>query len=154
MITVEMVPPDILIKKLALYIKENMKTVTPPNWALYAKTASFKARVPDNPEEWWYIRAASILRKLYVNSHLGIETIRKVYGGRKRRGTRPEKFVKAPGHANRLILQQLEEAGLVQKVKGKGRILSPKGRSLLDKLSLEIFKELSDNNPSLKVYLE
>ncbi|MEM3856465.1 MAG: 30S ribosomal protein S19e, partial [Saccharolobus sp.] len=34
------------------------------------------------------------------------------------------------------------------------RILSPKGRSLLDKLSLEIFKELSDNNPSLKVYLE
>lgn len=154
MITVEMVPPDLFIKRLAMYIKENIKTVTPPDWAIFAKTASFKERVPDNPDEWWYIRAASLLRKLYINGTIGIEKTRVIYGGRKRRGTRPEKFVKAPGHANRLILQQLEKAGLVQKIKNKGRTLSPKGRSLLDRLALEIFKELADNNPSLKIYLE
>ncbi|QGA67690.1 30S ribosomal protein S19e [Sulfolobus sp. E11-6] len=154
MITAEMVPPDLLIKRLAIYLKENVKTVNPPEWTLLAKTANFKERVPDNSEDWWYIRAASLLRKLYINSIIGIEKTRTIYGGRKRRGTRPEKFVKAPGHANRLIFQQLEKAGLVQKVKNKGRSLSPKGRSLLDKLALEIFKELAENNTSLKVYLE
>ncbi|AOL16034.1 30S ribosomal protein S19e [Sulfolobus sp. A20] len=154
MITAEMVPYDILIKRLASYIKENVKTVSPPEWAIFAKTASFKERVPDNPEEWWYVRAASLLRKVYVNGSVGIEKSKIIYGGSKRRGTKPERSVRAPGHANRLILQQLEKAGLVQKVKNKGRVLTPRGRALLDKIAYEIFKELADNNPSLKVYLE
>jgi small subunit ribosomal protein S19e len=83
----------------------------------------------------------------------GISTSRTIYSGLKRRGTKPPHTVKAPGHANRLIFQQLEKAGLVIKTKN-GRSLSPKGRSLLDKLSYEIFKGMVENNPSLKKYLE
>jgi small subunit ribosomal protein S19e len=152
MITADMVPPNLLIDKLANYIKENVKEVQPPEWAFFAKTASYKERVPDDLENWWYVRAASLLRKLYKEA-FGISTSRTIYSGLKRRGTKPPHTVKAPGHANRLIFQQLEKAGLAIKTKN-GRSLSPKGRSLLDKLSYEIFKGLVENNPSLKKYLE
>ncbi len=152
MITAKMVPPDLLIKRLAEYLKENVKEVQPAEWSFYAKTASYNERVPDNPEEWWYIRAASLLRKLYIRRTIGIERLRKEYSWRKRRGAKPPRSVKAPGHAMRLMLRQLEKAGLVMKTQ-KGRTLSPKGRSLLDRLSYEIFKQLAENNPELKKYL-
>ncbi|MDW8034630.1 MAG: 40S ribosomal protein S19, partial [Nitrososphaerota archaeon] len=45
--------------------------------------------------------------------------------------------VRAGGAIIRRILQQLEDAGLVIKT-SKGRWLSPKGISLLDRLSFEI----------------
>ncbi|EHP68313.1 ribosomal protein S19E (S16A) [Metallosphaera yellowstonensis MK1] len=156
MITAKMVPPDLLVRRLADYLKENVKELQVPEWSLITKTTSFKERIPDEPEQWWYIRAASILRKLYVMNHFGVSESRRIYGGLKRRGTRPPISEKAPGHSTRLIFQQLERAGLVTKVKGAklGRTLTPAGRSLLDKLSYEIFIDLANNNPSLKKYLE
>ncbi|MEM0373983.1 MAG: 30S ribosomal protein S19e [Sulfolobaceae archaeon] len=154
MITPKMVPADLLVKRVAEYLKENVSSLKPPYWVYYAKTASYKERVPDNPEEWWYLRAASLLRKLYISSEpIGVETTRTIYSGRKRRGARPPITVKAPGHSARIIFQQLEKAGLVIKTT-KGRIISPKGRALLDRISYEIFKGLADQNPDLKKYLE
>lgn len=156
MITAKMVPPELLVKKLAEYLKENVKELQAPEWSLIAKTASFKERIPDDPEQWWYMRAASILRKLYIRNHFGVSESMRIYGGLKRRGTKPPISTRAPGHSTRLIFQQLERAGLVTKVKGArlGRTLTPAGRSLLDKLSYEIFIELANKNPSLKKYLE
>ncbi|MCQ4366330.1 MAG: 30S ribosomal protein S19e [Sulfolobales archaeon] len=152
MITAEMVPADLLIKRLADYLKENVKEVKPKEWSFYAKTASYNERVPDNPEEWWYIRAASLLRKLYLKGPIGVSRLRSEYSWRKRRGSRPPKSVKAPGHAIRVMMQQLEKAGLVKSTK-EGRILTGKGRSLIDKLSYEIFKSLAEKNPELSKYL-
>ncbi|MCQ4406593.1 MAG: 30S ribosomal protein S19e [Sulfolobaceae archaeon] len=152
MITAEMVPADLLIKRLADYLKENVKEVKPKEWSFYAKTASYNERVPDNPEEWWYIRAASLLRKLYLKGPIGVSRLRSEYSWRKRRGSRPPKSVKAPGHAIRVMMQQLEKAGLVKSTK-EGRILTGKGRSLIDKLSYEIFKSLAEKNPELGKYL-
>jgi len=152
MITAEMVPADLLIKRLADYLKENVKEVKPKEWSFYAKTASYNERVPDNPEEWWYIRAASLLRKLYLKGPIGVSRLRSEYSWRKRRGSRPPKSVKAPGHAIRVMMQQLEKAGLVKSTK-EGRTLTGKGRSLIDKLSYEIFKSLAEKNPELSKYL-
>jgi len=152
MITAKMVPADLLIRRLADYLKENVKEVKPKDWSFYAKTASYNERVPDNPEEWWYIRAASVLRKLYLKGPIGVSRLRSEYSWSKRRGTRPPKSVKAPGHAIRVMMQQLEKAGLVKSTK-EGRILTGKGRSLIDKLSYEIFKSLAEKNPELSKYL-
>jgi small subunit ribosomal protein S19e len=49
-------------------------------------------------------------------------------------------------------MQQLEAAGLVEKDKNRGRIMSPEGRRLLDSLSTEIKKELEKTVPELKKY--
>lgn len=140
MVSVKDVPADIFIEKLTEYIKSNIESVRPPEWALWVKTGVSRERPPDNPD-WWYIRAASILRKLYLKGPLGIDDLRSMYGGRKNRGVRPEHFYKGSGSIIRKILQQLEDAGLVEKTK-KGRVLTPKGRSLLDKLASEIRKNI------------
>ena len=140
MVSVKEVPADTFIERLAKYIKDNIEEVRPPEWAYYVKTGPSRERPPDNPD-WWYIRAASILRKLYIHSPMSIKRLRSMYGGRKDRGVRPEHFYKSGGSNIRNILHQLESAGLIQKT-NRGRILTSKGRSLLDKLASEIKRGL------------
>jgi len=53
----------------------------------------------------------------------------------------------------RKLLRQLEEAGLVEKMPRKGRVLSPKGRSLLDRVAREVVEELVKVRPELAKYL-
>ncbi len=154
MVTAVQVPADRLIAELAHYLKERVPEVKPPKWATYTKTGAHKERVPEDPD-WWYYRCASILRKLYVRGGpVGIERLRTVYGGRKNYGVAPEHFVKGSGSVVRKALQQLEKAGLVVKVKGKGRTLTPKGRSLLDKLANKVMRELAKENKELEKYLK
>jgi small subunit ribosomal protein S19e len=152
MVTALEVPPDLLIRRVAEKLKQ-MPQIKPPVWAYYVKTGVHKERPPQDPD-WWYYRAASILRKLYKRgTPVGVERLRTAYGGRMNRGVAPEHFAKGSGSIIRRILQQLERAGLVVRVRGKGRTLSPKGRSLLDNTAYEIMRELAEKNPELKKYL-
>ena len=151
MTTVYDVPADILIARLTEYIKGNIKEVTPPEWAEYVKTGSHTERAPQNPD-WWYVRSASMLRKLYIKGPLGISRLRKEYGGRKRRGVKRPHFKRAGGAIIRHILQQLEAAGLVARVNKEGRVISPKGRGLLDAIATQIKRDLERGMPELKVY--
>ena len=145
------VPAEILIDKLSDYMKENIREVQPPSWTGYVKTGSHVERVPQNPD-WWYIRTASILRKLYMKGPVGVSKLRKDYGGRKRRGVKPAHFAKAGGNIIRTILQQLEQAGLAQKNGINGRVVSGKGRSLLDAMATQIKRDLDRIRPELKNY--
>ena len=131
------VPAGVLIERLSDYIKGNINEIKPPVWAEYVKTGSHVERAPHDPN-WWYVRTASLMRKLYMNGPIGVSNLRKAYGGRKRMGVRPAHFRKAGGNILRKILQQLETAQLVEKVDKKGRIVSLKGRSLLDAMSGQI----------------
>jgi small subunit ribosomal protein S19e len=144
------VPAEVLIGKLSSYIKENIKEVTPPEWAAHVKTGSHVERVPQVPD-WWYVRTASILRKLYMNGPVGVQRLRGEYGGRKRVGNSPGHHAKAGGSIIRMSLQQLEKAGLVDKVDKSGRVVSKKGRSLLDAMSTQIKKDLDRERPEIKV---
>lgn len=145
------VPADVLIGKLSGYIKENIKEVTAPEWAAHVKTGSHVERVPQ-VSDWWYVRTASLLRKLYMNGPVGVQRLRKEYGGRKRKGDAPAHHRKAGGSIIRTSLQQLEKAGLVDKVEKSGRVVSKKGRSLLDAMSTQIKKDLDREKPELKAY--
>lgn len=145
------VPVDVLIERLTQYIKVNVPEVQPLAWAPYVKTGVHAERAPQNPD-WWYVRSASLLRKLYTEGPIGVAHLRKAYGGRRRKGVAPAHFRKAGGSIIRHIMQQLEGAGLVVRVEKKGRFISPKGRSLLDALSAQIKRELDRETPELKVY--
>ena len=150
------VPPDKLIERLARYLKREVEAVRPPEWAIFVKTGSHVQRPPQDPD-WWYVRCASLLRKLYIHGPIGVERLRSMYGGRKDRGHRPEHHRKAGGSIIRKALQQLEAAGLVQKVtdaKGHviGRALTPEGRSLLDRIATEVKRELEKVMPELRKY--
>jgi len=145
------VPASQFIEKLAKYLKENIDEVQPPAWASLAKTGSHVEKQPQNPN-WWYIRGASILRKVYVHGPLGLEKLRAEYGGRKDFGVKPEHAVKAGGSNIRKVLQQLEEAGLVQTARPKGRKMTPKGRKLLQEVAEDLQKELVKAVPELRKY--
>ena len=124
------IEPIILIKKLADHLKNEMKK---PEWVDYVKSGAHKERPPDDQDFYW-IRAAAIMRKLYFESPIGVNRFRKLFGGRKKRGVKPEHKVKAGGKIIRTILQELEKLGYVEKDK-KGRKISAKGRSLIENIS-------------------
>ena len=132
------VNPQKFIENLAKKIKE-IKEFSMPEWAKYVKTSRAKEKPPDNPD-WWYIRAASILRKLYIKGIVGVERLRKEYKRKKRNKAYPAQVYKAGGKIIRNILQQAEKAGFVEKVEKpkKGRQLTKKGKEFLEKLAKEI----------------
>ena len=134
----QLVEPMKLIRKVATYFKEN-RVIEPPPWAMFVKTGVHKERPPQDPD-WWYIRAAAVLRKLYLNGPIGVSRLRKMYGGRHRRGHSPPKFAKGSGAVIRKILQQLEEAGLAEKADNKGRVASKKGKELLEEAAKIVLK--------------
>jgi len=133
------VEANLLVERLARYLKDNVGDVTPPSWALTSKTGAHKERPPQNPD-WWYVRCASLLRKLYIHGPIGTQRLRVEYGGRKRKGTSIEHTKDSGGSAIREPLQQLEKAGLVAREGSKGRKLSGEGVSLLNRISAEILK--------------
>ncbi len=145
------VPASKFIEKLGKYLKENIDEVQPPAWASLAKTGSHVEKQPQNPN-WWYIRSASILRKVYVHGPVGLEKLRAEYGGRKDFGVKREHAVKAGGSNIRKVLQQLEAAGLVQTARPKGRTITPKGRKLLQEVAEDLQKELVKAVPELRKY--
>jgi small subunit ribosomal protein S19e len=146
------VPPSILIEKLAKHLKEEyVDEINPPTWATFAKTGIHAQRPPRNPD-WWFTRCSSLLRKVYVKGPIGIEKLRSEYGGRLDRGAKPEHAKKGSGAIVRKALQQLQTAGLVEPKKNEGRVITSKGRRLLDGLATKIKSELEKTEPELKKY--
>lgn len=132
--------------KLAKEVAEVLKTkkeLTPPKWASFVKTGVHKERPPQQ-KNWWYIRAAAVLRTIYKDGPVGVSKLCSKYGGKKNRGSKPEKFRKSSGSVIRKIVQQLEAAGLIKYKKDgirKGRIITPAGTSLLNKAAVKVLKE-------------
>ena len=141
MTTVYDVPADSLISEVAKELSENKK-IAPPEWSVFVKTGVHKERRPDEAD-WWYVRCASLLRRVYMDGPVGINSLRSYYGGKKDRGTSPEKFRRGSGSIVRGALHQLEDAGLVEKI-DEGRRVTPEGRCFLDKASHKIKKDIPE----------
>ena len=145
---------DIDSQELILKAAEELKKIPeikPPVWAPFVKTGMHKERPPMN-HDWWYIRTASVLRIIYRLGPIGVSKLRTKYGGKKNRGTKTEHFYKGSGNILRKSLQQLEKAGLVkfaEKGIHKGRIITPKGSSFLDKIATESNKTFSQSEKVL-----
>jgi small subunit ribosomal protein S19e len=144
------VPAKELIPALTKKLQDD-PSIVPPDWSKFVRTGVSKENPPET-KDWWHVRCASILRKLYINKAMGVEHIRAEYGGKRNRGSKPNKAEAGSGAIARHALQQLETAGYVTKIKGKGRILTPKGVKFLDNTSFEVKTSLLENYPELKKY--
>jgi len=145
------VPASKFVEKLAKHLKDNVDEITPPAWASIVKTGIHVQRSPQNPD-WWYIRCASLMRKIYVHGPVGIERLRAEYGGRKDYGVKPEHAAKASGAIIRKALQQLEAAGFAEIFETEGRRVTKKGRKILEELAEEVEKEVVKQIPELQKY--
>ena len=127
-------------KKLAEALK-NLPEFKQPEWADFVKTGAGKERPADDPD-FWYKRAASVLREIYKKNILGVNRLRTKYGSKKNRGMKPEQFRKASGKIIRTILQQSDKAGfteIAKAIKGirkskPGRKLTQKGKEFLEEI--------------------
>jgi small subunit ribosomal protein S19e len=123
-------------QKLVEKLKEELKKIEeikPPEWARFIKSGVHKQRPPEQPD-FWYLRASSVLRRIYTDGPVGAERLRSYYGGARKRGYFPKHFRKGSGAIVRKILQQLEKAGLVEKT-AKGRKITQRGQKLLNNIA-------------------
>jgi len=112
-----------------------------PEWAKFVKSGPAKER-PINEPDFWYKRAASVLRQIYRKKIVGVNRLRTRYGSKKNRGVRPERFQRAGGKIIRTILQQSDRAGFTEIAKGirgvkerkPGRQLTEKGKKFLEEI--------------------
>lgn len=143
------VPADILITRLAQILKS--ENIAKPEWTNFVKTGSHVQR-PPHEKDWWYTRCASVFRKIYLHGPIGIKDLRSEYGGSKAVGYAFSHHRDAGGAIIRHAIHELEKLGYVEKVAGKGRVVSHQGMKKLDRLASEIIDELAAQNPILKVY--
>ena len=149
MTTVFDIPADLLIAKVADELR-NESVIKAPEWAEFVKTGVHKEMPPENPD-WWYVRSAAVLRRIYVDGPIGVERMRSVYGGVQDRGSKPSHFRKGSGSIARKVMQQLETAGYLEKVTG-GRSVSAKGRKFLDNIAYSLKDQAVEAAPGLAKY--
>ncbi|UUX92770.1 30S ribosomal protein S19e [Methanoplanus endosymbiosus] len=149
MTTVYDIPPDVLIEKVAGELKA-LDSIEAPEWSKFAKTGVHK-EMPPKDSEWWYIRAASVMRRIYMDGPVGVQRLRSVYGGKKNRGSKPSSFRKGSGSVIRKILQQLEAAGFIINTP-EGRKVSPAGRSFMDKAAKDAMESVTESVPAMAKY--
>ena len=150
MVTLYDVPAADLIEAVAAELEERIEE---PEWAGFTKTGPDR-ELPPQQEDFWYVRTASLLRKVADNGPIGVERLATEYGGSKDGSTRYR--VSPSGHAAgsrkiiRTALQQLEEEGFVQTAKGEGRRITDEGRAFLDEVAGDVLEDL--DRPELERY--
>mmetsp|Transcript_28878 Transcript_28878/g.42932 ORF Transcript_28878/g.42932 Transcript_28878/m.42932 type:complete len:150 (-) Transcript_28878:397-846(-) len=138
-ICVRDVPAKDFIAAYAEHLKNSDKFELPV-WSDLVKTAVFKELAPYG-DDWYYIRAASIARKVYLRPGLGVGQLRKWYGGSYRKGARTEHFRKANAGIIRSVLLQLGEMKVVEAHPNGGRRMSRVGQQDLDRIAGAVFHD-------------
>ncbi|MEA3189619.1 MAG: small subunit ribosomal protein S19e [Thermoplasmata archaeon] len=144
------VPATALITEASKRLQD-VKQIEAPEWAPFVKTGIHTEKPPVQ-DDWWHTRVAAVLRKVYTEGPIGTEKLRAHFGGYRDRGNKPNRAVKGSGSIARTALQQLEEAGLVQTVQAKGRIVTAQGRSLMDNAAHAVRQTIQKDIPALEKY--
>lgn len=133
------VEPSKLIRLIAEKLKEYPE-IAPPENSKFWKTAFFRELAPVE-EDFWYVRCASLLRKVSKFGEIGVNRLRKKYGGRNKKGPGLNHSAKGSGKIIRVALQQLEKANLIETTEKNGRKVAKEGHSLLERTAYSILRK-------------
>jgi small subunit ribosomal protein S19e len=133
------VAPEALINAIAEKLRDYPEIIAPEGSEFW-KTAFFKEIAPVDVENFWHIRCASLLRKVKKLGPVGVNRLRKQYGGKNRKGSGLNHSAKGAGKIIRVALQQLEKAKLIKRTNKEGRIVSSEGTSLLERTAYNILR--------------
>ena len=135
--TLKDVHAEKFIKAFAQHMK-NQDKIDIPKWAEYVKTGHMKELGPLD-RDWMYVRAAAIMRKIYIRQGTGVGGLRKAFGDRKRRGSCTQHFTKASGKIIRHLVQQLESLGWIEEMEDDkgGRKMTRDGQRECDTVAVQ-----------------
>lgn len=108
-----------------------------PEWVDLVKTSRAKELAPYD-QDWFYVRCAAVVRHIYIRSPIGVGSVTKIFGSRKRNGTLPSHFCRSAGSIARKALQSLEALKLIEKSPDGGRKLTQQGRRDLDRIAAQV----------------
>ncbi len=150
MVTIYDVPAEDLIEEAAARLEDR---IDEPDWIDFTKASSTN-ELPPEQEDFWHVRAASLLRKVAKNEPIGVERLATAYGGKSKGSNR---YIVRPGSHEggsrniiRTALQQLEDEGLVSTAQGEGRRITDDGKAFLDEVAEDVIDEL--DRPELERY--
>ena len=156
-------PADLLIPALADLLSET-KGMEATEWSSFVKSGASRER-PPTQSNWWFLRAASILRKVAREGPIGVTQLAQTYGGSQDNGAMPNTPGVASRNVIRTALQQLESVGLVEKVPTKevdsedgkqqlysGRRITSTGHKLLDSIAHANRSKAEEMYPGLSKY--
>jgi len=151
MVTLYDVPAEALIEAVAETLEGELEE---PDWARFAKSGIGR-EFPPEQENYWYLRAAAVLRTVAIHAPVGVERLATAFGsaqkGTDRYGVGPRHRSDGSRKQLRVMLQQLEAAGYLERPpNGLGRVLSAEGQSLLDSTAGEVLTAL--DRPDLERY--
>ncbi|KAG5572145.1 hypothetical protein H5410_061911 [Solanum commersonii] len=131
--SVKDVSPHDFVKAYAAHLKRSGKMEL-PEWTDIVKTGKLKELAPYDAD-WYYIRAASMARKIYLRGGIGVGGFRRIYGGNQRNGSCPRHFCKSSGSVARHILQQLQNMNIIDFEPKGGRRITSSGQRDLDQVA-------------------
>lgn len=150
MVTLYDVPTEAFIEALADRLADRLSE---PDWVEFTKTGHDR-ELPPQQEDFWAVRAASLLRKVADRGPIGVERLATEYGGTKsgsnRYGVAPAHHVSGSRKIIRTVLTQLEDEGLIQTAQGEGRRTTAEGDAFLDEVAMDVFESL--DRPELERY--
>nr|AFM85712.1 40S ribosomal protein S19 isoform 1 [Callorhinchus milii]AFM85948.1 40S ribosomal protein S19 isoform 1 [Callorhinchus milii]AFM85978.1 40S ribosomal protein S19 isoform 1 [Callorhinchus milii]AFM86035.1 40S ribosomal protein S19 isoform 1 [Callorhinchus milii]AFM86142.1 40S ribosomal protein S19 isoform 1 [Callorhinchus milii] len=135
-VTVKDVNQQDFVRALSAFLKKSGKLKV-PDWVDTVKLGKHKELAPYD-ENWFYTRAASSVRHLYLRGGVGVGAMTKIYGGRKRNGVKPSHFSRGSKCIARRVLQALEGLKLVEKDPNGGRRLTSQGQRDLDRIAGQV----------------
>merc|ERR1712142_524967 len=136
-VTVKDVNPQDFVRAFAAHLKKSKLKV--PEMVEIVKTSKAHELGPTDPD-WFYVRAASVARRVYLRPNVGVGAVRKIYGGAKRNGTRPNHFCLSSSNVARKVLQSLEGIKIVTKDANGGRSIAPTGRRDMDRVAGQVLQ--------------
>lgn len=134
------VPAQEFINAYAQFLQRQGKLEV-PGYVDIVKTSAGNELPPQEAETWYYKRAASVARHIYLRKQVGVGKLNKLYGGAINRGFRPHKHVDASGSINRRVLQSLEKIGVLEISPKGGRKISENGQRDLDRIAAQTLED-------------
>ncbi|XP_063684620.1 small ribosomal subunit protein eS19-like [Bolinopsis microptera] len=135
-VTLKDVESHMWVKEFAAFLKKSGK-LTIPKWTDIVKTATFK-ELPPKDNDWYYIRSAALLRRVYLRQGVGTGSLRKIYGGRINRGSAPSHHKNASASVIRHALKGLVEMKLIANHPDGGRMITSAGRRDADRIASQV----------------
>lgn len=115
-----------------------------PSYVEAVKTSAGNEMPPQDAEGWFYKRAASIARHVYLRKNVGVGKLNKLYGGANNRGSRPNKHHDASGSVNRKAVQALEKLGILEHETAGARKITENGQRDLDRIAAQTKEALDE----------